>query len=68
VAVRVAFAGTLPNPLKLPPVRFTDAPLKVADGNDFTFTAASAVEDIAAAPNSAMTMSHLDFLIMVPFR
>ncbi len=45
VTVRLAIAGVFPSPLKLPPVRVTDAPLKVAVGSDFTVTAASAIEE-----------------------
>ncbi len=45
----------------------TDAPLKVAVGSDFTVTAASAIEDVTAKASSAVTISHRDFLIMVPF-
>jgi hypothetical protein len=65
--VRVAIAGTLPSPLKLPPVSVTDAPLKVAVGSDFTLTAASAVEGMAATASSAATISNRNFLIKVPF-
>src|SRR5437773_10014437 len=32
-------AGVLPSPLKLPPVRVTEAPLKLAVGSDLTVTA-----------------------------
>ena len=39
VAVRLAMAGVLPSPLKLPPVRVTEAPLKLAVGSDLTVTA-----------------------------
>jgi hypothetical protein len=67
VTVRVAIAGTLPSPLKLPPVRFTVAPLKVAVGSDFTLTAASAIEDVMAKATSAATINRRDFLIIVPF-
>ena len=67
VTVRLAIAGVFPSPLKLPPVRVTDAPLKVVVGSDFTVTAASAIEDVTAKASSAVTISHRDFLIMVPF-
>jgi hypothetical protein len=66
-AVRVAIAGTLPSPLKLPPVRLTDAPLKVAVGSDFTLTSANAFEGMAATASSAATMSTRNFLTRVPF-
>jgi hypothetical protein len=63
----LANASIFPSPLKLPPVRFTVAPLKVAVGSDFTLTAATAVEDVTATASSAATMSHKGFLIVVPF-
>jgi len=56
VTVRVAIAGTFPKPLKFPPVTVTDAPLNVAVGSDFTFTAARAVAVMTAATSTAMTI------------
>jgi hypothetical protein len=56
LTVRVAIAGTFPRPLKLPPVTVTDAPLKVAVGSDFTFTAARAVAVMTAATSTARTI------------
>jgi hypothetical protein len=68
VAVRVAIAGTFPNPLKLPPVSVTDAPLKEAVGSDFTLTAAIALEDMRTTANTVVRSSPMNFFIVEPFR
>src|SRR5215213_2444250 len=64
VAWNSAIAGTLPSPLKLPPVSVTVSPLKLAVGKLLTLTAATAIEapNVSAAAASA-TNSQTDFLI-----
>jgi hypothetical protein len=64
VTVSSAFASIFPSPLNSPPVSVTVAPLKLAVGSDFTLTAASAIDDIAAVASSAAPVSHMDFRIM----
>ena len=59
--LRMAIAGTLPSPLKLPPNKVTDAASgfpKSATGSLFTLTAASALEDVRARANSAAPVSN----------